>query len=352
MKYITKLDGVRAFAILSIVSGHYVKNNYLSDFFGSLDLQLLFAISGFLITKNLISSKAYLQDKNKSKTYANFIIRRTLRIYPAYYALLFTYLVLGINFENGSFWTCFLYVFNIHQAIDPTSKFQYLGHLWTLSMQEQFYLIWPLFIIFAPSKHVTKITLTFFILAPLFRGFLSTFDLDYLSIRNLTISQMDSMCGGALVALFQSYPTSRISRIWKKHTHAWLFAGILVWVLAAKVQINNTFNISFALFGASIICMFIIDFIVNDKFPKLTAFCNYRPLRFIGKISYGIYLFQFLSIFPLYKLMTLIGNPEWINQPVVFAFIWTIITILIATVSWYFFEAPVSRLKKHFEYKS
>jgi peptidoglycan/LPS O-acetylase OafA/YrhL len=77
---------------------------------------------------------------------------------------------------------------------------------------------------------------------------------------------------------------------------------------------------------------------------------SWGPLTYLGRISYGIYLYQFLAFFAYYKLQTVLGKPAWMNEPLAFAGGCTLLTIAIASGSWFLFEKPLLSLKKFFPY--
>jgi peptidoglycan/LPS O-acetylase OafA/YrhL len=353
MRYITKLDGCRAFAVLAVLCAHYFTSDHLpiNDSLGLWGVQLFFVISGYLITKILLNSRDLAkQQGGKFEQLRIFYIRRVLRIFPAYYALILGYLILGVEFENGSLWSCLLYVFNFHEAVS-SAEFKYLGHLWTLCIEEQFYMIWPWLMLFIPRKRIVLFTLTLIVLSIASRGALSLIGVEYLSIRNLPTSQLDSLCGGALLAQLELGYAKKLQSIWKRIAGYIALVGVGLTAAALTLDLSQPIDAMVALAGPAFVSLWIVYKVSIDAYSKATGFLDFAPLRHIGKVSYGVYLFQFVSLFPLYKLMTMAGNPEWMSQPVIYALIWAAITITISALSWNFFEYPISKLKKHFNYR-
>jgi peptidoglycan/LPS O-acetylase OafA/YrhL len=351
--YIPKIDGCRAFAVLAVLGSHYFPEGYLlHDLPLALwGVQLFFVLSGYLITSILLKSRDCVSEQSsKWDQLRIFYIRRVLRIFPAYYALLIAYVLLGVHFEGVSLTTCLLYVFNLHQSIQP-GEYEYLGHLWTLCIEEQFYMIWPWLMLFLPRKMLVPVTLSLVLTAPLSRLLLTGMDLPYISIRNLPTSQLDSLCGGALLALFQQDFSKSLYAIWKKHSGKIAAIGIAMTLSALLLDMGAEAESVIALLGPALVSMFVVHHVSLGNFASVTGFLNNSLLRAIGKISYGVYLYQFLSLFVLYKLMTLLGNPGWLQNAYAYAFVWALLTLALSTLSWHCYEAPISRLKRWFNYR-
>ena len=352
MKYIPKIDGCRAFAVLAVLMSHYFPEGYISHDlpFGIWGVQLFFVISGYLITGILIDSKIKrASTSSKSTIWKVFYMRRILRIFPPYYLLLVVYILGNVDYPNGSLWTCLSYLFNFHQIVDP-GEYHYLGHLWTLCIEEQFYLVWPWVIILFPNRKLVALTIAFFLLSPISRGLLSAFDVPYTAIRNLPTSQLDSLCGGAMLVLFQRGFSPEIYRLWKKCLPITSAVGLAFSILPLIFDTFGFLKPTITLLGPAILSMVIIDIVSSDHFSKLTSFLKFKPLILVGRISYGIYLYQFVTLFVLYKIINIVKHPSWIINDYSFAFIWTILTIALAAFSWFLFESPILRLKRYFNY--
>ena len=252
-------------------------------------------------------------------------MRRILRIFPPYYLLLIVYILFNVDYPNGSLWSCLSYLFNFHQIVDP-GEYNYLGHLWTLCIEEQFYLVWPWVIILFPNRKLVALTIAFFLLSPISRGLLSALDLPYLAVRNLPTSQLDSLCGGAMLALFQRGFSPELYRMWKKCLPITSAAGLALTVLPLVLDIFGFLQPTMTLLGPAILSMVLIDIVSSDHFSKFTLFLKFKPLILIGRISYGIYLYQFVTLFILYKIINITNHPSWLNNDYSFAFTWTVLT--------------------------
>jgi peptidoglycan/LPS O-acetylase OafA/YrhL len=174
--YMIQLDSLRALAVLSVSLLHFtpdVPNSFASSlkpiyllFHG---VPLFFVLSGFLITAILLRCRDIIRSNNQSVgfTLRRFYIRRFLRIFPIYYLTLFVTALIFKQVRSAFFWhltyTTNIMVF-LRDAWDTTST-----HFWTLSMEEQFYIIWPCIILLAPKKHLLKAILATVLLAVISR---------------------------------------------------------------------------------------------------------------------------------------------------------------------------------------
>jgi peptidoglycan/LPS O-acetylase OafA/YrhL len=159
------LDGLRAISIIIVVVSHFTAfSPYKKYFNGDIGVEIFFAISGFLITSLLLKEKV----KRDKVSFKNFYIRRILRIVPVAYAYLFILMLLdqplGLNINPAEFLTGFLYIKNI--PIKDAADW-YTGHFWSLSVEEQFYICFPLFIVTQTNKFVAA-AVVLIIVSPVF----------------------------------------------------------------------------------------------------------------------------------------------------------------------------------------
>ena len=157
--YYQQLNSVRTIAVFMVIVFHWVPNSHSFILpLGSWGVEMFFVLSGFLITKILLESRrdAEINFVSKGVVIRNFILRRSLRIFPIYYLSLFAILFFDRANVSGlkdnllyffGYASNFLY-FN-------TQNFNYpMAHFWSLAVEEQFYLIWPWFILFLPWRFV------------------------------------------------------------------------------------------------------------------------------------------------------------------------------------------------------
>ena len=167
---IPSLDGLRAISIAMVIFGHLVGTRgfpitRLHYDFGNLGVRVFFVISGFLITHLLLKEQA----KIGVISLAGFYKRRALRIFPAFYAYLFVVVALThfgvIDVSRGDALAAASYTMNYH----PVRAWQ-VGHLWSLSVEEQFYLLWPATLAFLGCRRAAWVAGAWLFIAPLVRA--------------------------------------------------------------------------------------------------------------------------------------------------------------------------------------
>ena len=154
-----QLDGLRRFAAMSVVFHHYLpKNSWFHEWsipLGSIGIQLFFVLSGFLITRGLLFERQAVERGTLGKWDALviFYLKRALRIFPLYYFALFVLVVLGIGQAREHLPWLFFYASNIYTAL--TGEFiQFAGHFWSLAVEEQYYLLFPLLALFLVRRRL------------------------------------------------------------------------------------------------------------------------------------------------------------------------------------------------------
>jgi peptidoglycan/LPS O-acetylase OafA/YrhL len=294
---------LRGLAILLVVVYHnFGFINYF--FFGWLGVDLFFVLSGFLITDILlktVSSPKYL---------SNFYVRRILRIFPLYYLFvilcLFVLPKMSANFDVTYYldnqlwiWTYlqnWLYIFKPHDGTNA------MHHLWSLAVEEQFYLVWPFIILLLKKPKYLLIFISIVLIAVLaLRLWIWTNHIADFAYFNLyTFSRIDGICIGCMIALLHRVNPG----FFKKYT-TWivLFFAIMNF---AFFFVNRSYKFSFpylALAGYTTFAM-MFGLLVHEAVTGGTQLINrifsFSLLRFFGKISYGFYMFHW----PVYLLLS------------------------------------------------
>jgi peptidoglycan/LPS O-acetylase OafA/YrhL len=293
---------------------------------GWIGVDLFFVISGFLITGILVGSR------DKPNYYRNFYARRGLRIWPLYYLLLIFVYILSPHLGawarqdvNLHAYRWPYYLFYVQNLIYPTLGSFSLVITWSLCIEEQFYMVWP-FVVRACSRR----SLTIVALAVLALGTPYRFYLHHLNSPLgffFTFSRLDPIAVGALVAL---HPR------WFKYT--WALAPLSIWLLA-KGDFDWVFLVLALTFGS----------VVMHAASRGSTFLRAAPLRFVGKVSYGIYIlhpitFSIFWLTPLYSALAHWPIAEQLRMLGQILF-----PIPFAAVSWYLFEQPILKFKRFFE---
>jgi peptidoglycan/LPS O-acetylase OafA/YrhL len=365
-RHITSLDGYRGIAFLLVFLRHYTLTRHSQSpillgimnvsAVGWAGVDLFFVLSGFLITGILLDTRT------EPHYFRNFIVRRALRIFPLYYGVLFVILaltpLLHLQWHRGHI-AYFFYLGNIAENINPRLEdvlpyFSFL-HLWSLSLEEQFYILWPLVIYFAGTpRRVVRLCLGLSIVALCARIAVLHFLPEGRAVEWCSAelpTRMDGLLYGAIAAvLVRRFPIERLVP-----TARWLFfasAAVLA-VLFFRVG-PNIDNRATSLIGYPLLALFFASLLVLALEPKslFAAFGSIRPLRFLGRYSYGLYVYHLIAGFALGYLLT------WIQQKthtiVLGGILFTLIvffgTLGMAIASYELYERRFLRLKRFFPY--
>ena len=362
--HIKQLDGIRAIAVLLVIVSHWLPGGIPSRFgFGAIGVDIFFVLSGFLITRILIVERLKFSAEpltfSRLKSIKNFMVRRSLRIFPIYYLLLILLVLFAKQLPNpvAQDWSWyFFYLQNILFYINQGWPGGKLSHLWSLAVEEQFYLIWPWLILFVSQKWVLKIMVFSF-----FIGIASVYCLTKLKggamAEVLTPTCMQAFASGGILAYFHVEKGGEFHQL-KYHfmipgliSFAYLILG-LNGVLPLYVDLRTIM---------SIVMVGMIAFVLIDSTSFLSLKILGNPiLVFLGKISYGVYLFHnFVPVLMnafLHKLEKnnfgseiLVYKEHLYNQGILFYSICFCLLILMTTISFYIIEQPVNKLKRYFK---
>ncbi len=344
MKKVPQLDAIRGLAVLLVL----IHN---TDIYPSLHLgviadngwmgvDLFFVLSGFLITGILVDTK-------KSTGYfTNFYARRCLRIWPLYYsALLFMFVIVPLlrpseaqivfAARSSPWWAYPLFLQNFLVPV-PTMATGLLGVTWSLAVEEQFYLIWPLVVRFCNEAQLRKIAIAVICISPALRFCLS---LHQVNIYSNTICRLDGLMAGAILAIVvrsnSFLPSKYVSRAWI----TLLVSASLALIIESK---NSTLDARWIVF--SLVALASVSFVyvaLFSKQPWLQTLLTNRFLVYTGTISYGIYLLQKI---PLDAVKALHLESHAVMFPIAVT-----ATYAMATLSWNVIEKPILRLKRFFD---
>jgi len=307
---------------------------------GWMGVDLFFVLSGFLITGILVDTK------NSDGYFRNFYVRRCLRIWPLYYScLLFMFVIVpllrpseaGTIFETRSapWWAFPLFLQNFLVPV-PTMATGLLGVTWSLAVEEQFYLVWPLVVRFCSESQLRKIAIAVICISPALRYYLS---LHHVDIYSNTFCRLDGLMAGALLAL-----VVRLSSFVpvKFLTGAW----ITLFVSAPLALLIDTQHARWIVF--SLVALASASFVYVALFSQqkwLRGILTNRLLIYTGTISYGIYLLQKipLDVVKAYHL----EQHQYLALPITAA-----TTYLMAALSWKLLEKPFLRLKRFFDQRN
>jgi peptidoglycan/LPS O-acetylase OafA/YrhL len=362
--YFTQLDGLRCFAVLAVLICHWVTYRFIVVIpFGSMGVNLFFVLSGFLITRILLIEKDKIENKSIIEPLKKFYIRRTLRIFPIYYlTIIFLFLINFPAARQNIIWLI-SYTFNLKFSIPSvweSGQLNYLVHLWSLSVEEQFYLFFP-FLIFIITKSKIKIS----IISLIILGLLTRIVIYLIKIRYniatplnaiyvFTPSCFDSFGIGALLAYYLLYEPIALNKLIRNNL---LFAiSIFLFVITiiySRLKIENYGECRTILerFLFSVCCFWIVGKAVTFGYQGIAKRLLENSLViYIGKISYGIYVFHYFAD-PLLQRTGFLYNTflkEINNDMLAKAFLFFILTLIISSISWKFIECPINKLKNKY----
>lgn len=341
MKFIPALDGVRGLAILLVLVFHWFPSGEGINIFpnGPIGVTLFFVLSGYLIT-HILFNKNHL---NFSLYIKNFLARRALRIFPIYYLLLVLILFLkkwNIEISTDLYtnpFPYFLYYYN-HYLEWTGNWSDSLSPNWSLSVEEQFYLIWPLFIYFIRTKKwIFPFILAVIFLGILFRYF---FIFQENGIGVIMLTCIDCFAWGSLLAYIQKEKIEI-----KNFLNYSLIPVLIIWIwICLRGLEKDLFSILFFRTSTAILAINLIFQVQNNHFwEKIMSF---KVLQFIGKISYGLYLYHIAIPEIIIQIVSKFGIhfPES-SQKIIHIFI----LFCFATGSYYILEKPLLKLKSFFD---
>ena len=354
-KHIPALDGIRGLAILAVIMYH---NFGLGDqyYIGWLGVDLFFVLSGYLITNSLINT---LPTKNYLR---NFYIKRVLRIFPIYYLVLFIFLIFFplISFLNDEFgyyikhqlWFWFylqnwLLIFNFPKGDG------YFNHFWSLAVEEQFYVIWPFIILWLKKEKRLLIFLILVLISLIaIRSSLWLLQIDHFNYTLFyRFTRIDGICVGCIIAVIKKMRPDFLERNIAAVVTSLAILNFIFYFLNR----DNQFEFPYLAFVGYTTFASMLGLLVNQatvledgRFARVLAIF---PLRYVGKISYGFYIFHL----PLYLLLS-----PWLKRSINFFFskelnaffvslAATLIAFCISIVSYHIFEMRFLKLKTRFK---
>jgi peptidoglycan/LPS O-acetylase OafA/YrhL len=317
--------------------------SYLNTAFtnGGIGVDIFFLISGFLITYLLLSEK-----ENTGKiSIAKFYFRRVLRIWPAYF-LLIALTPLCVHLANGKtpdYLPNVLFYNNFHAISIKIWQYPY-AHLWSICVEEHFYLFWPFVVAFIARKNLKTAFLLLIAMSFLFRTYLFVVHSDYWQIYLNTLSRIDVLVIGGLYALY--YKEYGFQAKLSKSTRLILYGlFIVVYVIDPVYTYDSFFDIVIKkYFYVSILGLGMIHFIFNED--RIFNLPFQKSLNYLGKISYGIYLFSNVLI----PIVVIRFMYQWGSTNMYLYFFLNIfLSILISAIVYELLEKQVLKWKKKFE---
>jgi peptidoglycan/LPS O-acetylase OafA/YrhL len=401
LEYLPGLDGIRAIAIILVISVHWPNLMY-SLKFGWIGVNIFFVLSGFLITRILLHEK-----QKPFKPYLkNFFLKRALRIFPVYYlyfgicviVILVIYYFIPplsdnqitidavntLKYDSGFYLT---YTYNIKQNLSLILDLKrynslFFAHVWSLAIEEQFYLIFPFVVYFLNRAQLKRTVIAIIIICALLRLWAATIGIHTFSDRYFlgqffyvnTVCQADALAFGAALAIFP---------IEIKFPYRTFFIMLFIFLLVGFTCLfflrkagyffieGNSIGFDFPGFWfieptpwflikirafyqgtlVNLLAFFLIAPATIQK-PLFPAILQSKPLSYLGKISYGVYLFHY-PVLGLFKLViSLFGDWYKVTAPPLIdtgiLILYLVIVVSLAHLSYQYFERKINRYRHKF----
>lgn len=357
------LDGLRGLAILLVilhnadaygrVSGVLWPVAMLSHA-GWIGVELFFVLSGFLITNNLLDTQ------QATNYYQSFFARRTLRIFPLYYGTLFIALIVAPHFvaedpgiAASRAHQVWLWTFMVNWT-EPFGKAVHgFPHFWSLSVEEQFYLVWPFLIRRRTPRSVWTVCATLIAVAFLIRCAMLIVGAKSEAIYMFTVCRMDALAAGAAAAALVRMPAA--VAVLHRHSNKLWIMGLALGVIGAAVTDTyavygrGTFTIGYTMlsvcFALLLLGAIAAPSRINIPYQKVLA---YAPLRSVGKYSYAMYVFHMLIILSIGPSILAQLKPLTSFYPLLYVLVITMLSYVAAFISYHCYEKHFLKLKGRF----
>lgn len=351
-KYL-QFDGLRAFAVLFVIYQHWLYNSAIQPKFdkwyhvpfkmpiGGLGVAIFFVLSGLLITEILMKGNGCAGPERRHFLKA-FYIRRSLRIFPIYYLTIGVMAAFDVEpFREHFVWLA-LYAANIlvflEQAwIGPAS------HLWTLAVEEQFYLFWPIAALLF-TRSFERFAVAFVLCSISTRLVLAVFFPDITKVGQLPIISMEAIAIGGLLAL-DGAPARFVEKLSARL--AWLPA-VTYPMMALGIEhalLDFTGHLAIVFFG--VWCVTRAKAGISGAIGRLLM---NRFVRFLGVTSYGLYLYHNFAGTLVNALLGLVGRQALSHNLPLNLLMMTTVTLILTVLSWALIEKPINSLKRFVPY--
>jgi peptidoglycan/LPS O-acetylase OafA/YrhL len=351
MKRIPELDGLRALAALAVMYFHapLITGTKADMLVGLMwiAVDLFFFLSGYLITSILLRGTL-------SRTFlVSFYARRTLRIWPLYFFVIFASVALGLIMPSvippmtlPQFCGYATFTQELPLWMSPWTGHRALGPFWSLAVEEQFYLVWPFIVLFGGKRAVIPAAITLLVIGFICRDTVA-------NTRLIAVGRFDGLAYGAILAAI-------LDRDWSTHARkilAKVFAAIAVAALLAAITWIKLGSQSFWS-GQNALVVFapsffgLVGFVICAPGHWLTSPLRAKPVVYLGMISFGLYAYHTIVMILIDRLAgaTAKEAQELNKRDAILLAIKFATTMVVASVSWRYMEQPILSLKDRFKY--
>jgi peptidoglycan/LPS O-acetylase OafA/YrhL len=381
-RHIAPLDGLRGLAVLLVLLFHLSWSFPESTTFGALlkpylwagwlGVDLFFVLSGYLITRGLVKDSVYPTGKRLRLFWA----RRAFRIFPLYYIVLIAGSIVCLavgasqHLPGLGYW---LYFQNYTLAFDPM-PLRWTAHFWSLAIEEQFYFVWPLFVLFVSDKLKPSLTIALLLGSMVLRAALLVLlpklmhwdagdSPEHIAtqvaklVYRATPTHMDGLLVGALLAILEANPEHSLARLVVRFRRpVFSISGMLLLMMLIWTRGFGTFDRRVMVLGMPLLAVFfgacIVRAVRNDFAPWVDRLLSRGVLSACGKVSYGMYIFHWGFVALLAEKQAQVHAQQGpalalvSGASVVVAGM--LLTYGLAWLSYRFVEAPFLKLKEKF----
>lgn len=349
-KYFSQIDGIRAIAVMLVILGHYGRSvsQYLPS--GGAGVKIFFVISGFLITGILISTLEKSRAANQSLfvTIRQFFIRRILRIFPPYFAALFIGFALNLG-DWQQYWPWLvLFAGNWYMVINDCAMSPYSPY-WSVAVEEQFYIFWPVVVFGCSLRLLGSVTWSLVVCSILFKviGVFTGVTFNWLYVS--TFSSLDALGIGAILAIY--HKTNQKNKFDRLCQISFYFGApiFLLTHIAKMVGWGSPVGTQLYYLSAAALGVYLIGKATDDSKWLLKGLLENRVVRYVGQISYGLYLYHMLVFAFALRLCDYFDIP-WGQYPILRVCLLILISFGISALSFHFLEQPINRRKDRYPY--
>ncbi len=359
-KRMLQLDGLRAVAFIMVTLGHAgIAVPEIS--LGMAGVGIFFVLSGMLITGILLDTRDQILDARGSRSFAlrQFYIRRFLRLAPLLYSVLGLCVLTKLQPVASTWPWHFSYLSNIYQYLNGWNGWG--SNLWTLAIEEQYYLMWPWIVLFAPKRWVVRCLILGVVAAPVFRTLMSALVLSTsgnfrMGDPNLLpVAQFDCLSLGGLLAasqrgLVRPAPRSLAGLLG--------IGGLVCWIVLRMIPGAGYFVET----AQAAVWLFLVHCCAVGIPGRVGALLASKPMVYLGQISYGAYVLQgfvggwwqwllYTCPIPGYRVFARLHLAEAMYTSNWFSMVvWLLGNLVLAVVFWHAVELPFNNLKRHFPY--
>ena len=315
---------------------------------GFIGVDIFFVLSGYLITALLLKEF----DQHHAIHFKNFYMRRMLRLLPALIVMLITLNVLSVFLFNAaerqsnlidSFFALF-YFSNWAFVLGLRPLFM-LSHAWSLSIEEQFYLLWPIVLLlllrWQPSREkVFGVVLGLATASWLWRVILTVTTLSYPRVFYSLDTRLDGLLMGCALAVLMTLKPEQLIKRAGRLPFIPVIALLLIALVALTADGNSTSTAFWSIAAVGVLTCVVVFYFVTNQNGLLQHFFEWRPLVFLGRISYGVYLWHYI----IFKFMIDYLHLSWLTT----FLLGGLLALAISLLSYYIIEQPILSLKSRF----